>query len=456
MRLARPQRHPQEQVGAIASSPTGVRWSPRRAEARVAFRLFRDNARLATPHSDGSEALKSVQDPTDNPAVQRFVSGLAVCFAALSVAVVPAALSARSSANAWSGTWDTSWSGGSTTMTLIQSGSSVSGTYTWDSGKIQGTLNGNVLTGTWTEVPTRQAPHDAGDIEFTLSADGKSWTGKWRYGSSGDWSFWNGACSAGECTKNVGPEASYPSLPNTPLPDALVPIDSVSNGCGGGDASTDPRYGDTSTYLNSNNPFGKRYQVNFREACNLHDAGYSGARVRDSINGGIIDYLGWTQKRVDDKFLADMRKLCEKGIPASAPVALADCKARGGKASFGAETRYNFVRRWGSHFWKDRPRLSGRWLDKADASASWVLGQQTRTITAAWSSNNGQLKGRFRGTLISRDNDSIIKGTMAISDGGTTVTGTMTFTIQADNLDQLSMASDQPNGATGSATLVRP
>jgi hypothetical protein len=71
----------------------------------------------------------------------------------------------------WSGTW-TQNSG--ETLTLIQSGNNVSGsTGTW--GTIKGTVSGKVLTGTWYKGVT-----DQGDIEYTMSDDGKSYTGKWR------------------------------------------------------------------------------------------------------------------------------------------------------------------------------------------------------------------------------------------------------------------------------------
>ena len=40
----------------------------------------------------------------------------------------------------------------------------------------------------------------------------------------------------------------------------------------------------------------KKYRVNFREACKLHDAGYSHAKVRDELNGGVIvDFFGPTK-----------------------------------------------------------------------------------------------------------------------------------------------------------------
>lgn len=88
----------------------------------------------------------------------------------------------------WQGEWDSNWG----KMVLTQSGSNVTGTYTHDKGKISGTILGNVLAGTWSESPSYAPPNDAGDIEFTMSEDGKSFTGKWRYGSEGSWGNWEG------------------------------------------------------------------------------------------------------------------------------------------------------------------------------------------------------------------------------------------------------------------------
>ena len=84
----------------------------------------------------------------------------------------------------WAGTWDSGQWG---EMKLTQNGSTVTGTYTWDEGKIEGTVFGNMLRGTWSESPSYSSPDDAGDFEFTLSSDDNSFTGKWRYGSDGDW-----------------------------------------------------------------------------------------------------------------------------------------------------------------------------------------------------------------------------------------------------------------------------
>ena len=100
----------------------------------------------------------------------------------------------------WTGKWDTVFFryGGNehkAVWDLKQVESNVTGTYDWDSGRInarQSKTSGLVI-GTWLESPTYQPPNDAGDIEIQQSEDGNSFTGKWRYGSSGDWiGEWNG------------------------------------------------------------------------------------------------------------------------------------------------------------------------------------------------------------------------------------------------------------------------
>jgi hypothetical protein len=89
----------------------------------------------------------------------------------------------------WSGSWLCGQWG---TLTIAQSGDVVTGTYTYDSGRLKGNVGGNKLFGTWSEAPSYSIPNDAGDVEFTMSADGNSFTGRWRYGFSGDWRTWNG------------------------------------------------------------------------------------------------------------------------------------------------------------------------------------------------------------------------------------------------------------------------
>lgn len=238
------------------------------------------------------------------------------------------------------------------------------------------------------------------------------------------------------------------------LPDALVPIESVSNGCGGGKASLQGSWRDTSVYLDTNDPFGKRYPVNFREACNLHDAGYSGAKVRDVLHGGkIVDFFEWTRERVDEKFLEDMQMLCRQKISALAPGALADCRGTGGKTSLGARTRYNLVRDVGDLFWIERPKLRGWWATQNVLDAPlWAVVQTLRSVKASWRGGTEQpdLRGEFKGTLITRDDDSIVKGFAKITQGGKTVQGQMTFTINPLNLNLFVR-----KGLGGSANMVR-
>lgn len=135
----------------------------------------------------------------------------------------------------------------------------------------------------------------------------------------------------------------------------LVDIDRVSNGCGGEGWETvvtaENLIGNSSTFKDSNvNPLAKSYTVSFVAACNLHDAGYAGVMVADAINGGTVDFRTWSRSRVDGKFLADMRLLCDRQIPATATTARANCRARGGLLSIGAKSRFDLVRTVGIAF----------------------------------------------------------------------------------------------------------
>ena len=83
----------------------------------------------------------------------------------------------------WTGDWQSTWG----KISIVQTGNRVTGTYEHDNGKIKGTIVGNKVIGSWSEGPTYLAPDDAGEFEFTLSADGKSYSGRWRYGSNSVW-----------------------------------------------------------------------------------------------------------------------------------------------------------------------------------------------------------------------------------------------------------------------------
>ncbi|MGE5417700.1 MAG: stalk domain-containing protein [Acidobacteriota bacterium] len=77
----------------------------------------------------------------------------------------------------WSGSWTTDEG----TIVLKQSGNIVTGNDTGYYGQIKGTTSNGVLTGTWYISPTSK-----GDLEMTLTPDGKGFTSKWRYNYPGN------------------------------------------------------------------------------------------------------------------------------------------------------------------------------------------------------------------------------------------------------------------------------
>lgn len=90
-----------------------------------------------------------------------------------------------------SGNWSTSWGGGETCyLQLQQNGASVSGSYNTTGappGTVNGTLNGNQLSGTWGDQGG-----GGGGMVLTFSPDGRSFNGTWGSGGSstsgGSWS----------------------------------------------------------------------------------------------------------------------------------------------------------------------------------------------------------------------------------------------------------------------------
>ena len=92
------------------------------------------------------------------------------------------------------------------------------------------------------------------------------------------------------------------------------------------------------------------WTVWFTNACDLHDAGYRGATIEDPYAGGVRDYHDWSRRKIDDRFLADMRRLCGQQIDPSAKTALRDCKNN---------YRYDVVRTFGSLFFDADLRRRG-------------------------------------------------------------------------------------------------
>jgi Tc toxin complex TcA C-terminal TcB-binding domain/Neuraminidase-like domain/Salmonella virulence plasmid 28.1kDa A protein len=81
--------------------------------------------------------------------------------------------------------------GHSTTLTLVQQGDDVAGTFD-SGGTLECVLHGLVMSGYWQQ--TSGGPTQAGSCQFTFSADGTSFQGQWRVGYTGAWSTtpWNG------------------------------------------------------------------------------------------------------------------------------------------------------------------------------------------------------------------------------------------------------------------------
>ena len=267
-----------------------------------------------------------------------------VALGAIALLVVPLEASGRGAADSnWAGRWSTTF----TSMILTQKGNTVEGHYDWDNGHLTGTVKGNTLTGKWDESPTRSVPDDAGSFVFTLSADGKSFAGKWRNEDDKAWrGDWVGSCESGPSVRG----SSTPAPTPTPAPAAgprPVPLASVANGCGGPGwrSVTGARIHVANTAV-FRAP--RRAGVHRRLQGRVRPA-RRGLPGRGREGPAAWDHEGlpraWSRLRVDTQFQADLRLLCRRAIPAAAVAALASCTAQGGDTASGAAARYAFVRR---------------------------------------------------------------------------------------------------------------
>jgi hypothetical protein len=143
----------------------------------------------------------------------------------LALLILAASASARPAATSWAGEW---LGPGDASMTLTQSGTLVSGTYgtnTQEYGRISGAVqSGGKMTGRFTRKLTTVTYE--GDIELTLGAGGKSFTGRFIYDSDpgAGWRPWGAyTCFRGACLANGAPStASKPKKqkPKTQEPTA--------------------------------------------------------------------------------------------------------------------------------------------------------------------------------------------------------------------------------------------
>ncbi len=99
--------------------------------------------------------------------------------------------SGETACNGFAGTWETSFG----EMTFSFDGNRVTASYAFDSGRVEGTVNGNVMDGTYIENQAR------GTFRFTLSQDGQRFGGTWQRTSgtteppTGEW---EGKCKGGK------------------------------------------------------------------------------------------------------------------------------------------------------------------------------------------------------------------------------------------------------------------
>jgi hypothetical protein len=257
----------------------------------------------------------------------------------LVLTLAAAAAGARNLTGTWKGA-----GGGDGTYIISQSGNAINWYGRADNGRswahdFVGAISGDTIYGTFQDRPGYDT-HQHGTVRVHVD-DG---------------------CHLSFVSASVGWGTQTWTKQNCTANDLLVAIATVSNGCGGAGWDSFVKFqnflGNTSRFANSNiNPVAGTYTVNFKDACDLHDAGYAGAVVPDRLHGGkMIDFRGWTRMQVDKKFIEDMQFLCRRYIPASARTALANCMSTGGNSSVGAKSRFNFVRCWGDRFFDANPR----------------------------------------------------------------------------------------------------
>ncbi len=88
----------------------------------------------------------------------------------------------------YNGIWTSNWDD----MNFTQTGSTVTGTYAHDSGRLNGTVIDGIFIGRWSESPSYLEPDDAGDVVLYFANDCNSFSGTWQYGSHPSGAAWDG------------------------------------------------------------------------------------------------------------------------------------------------------------------------------------------------------------------------------------------------------------------------
>jgi hypothetical protein len=268
--------------------------------------------------------------------------------------------------------------------------------------------------------------------------------------------------SAEAGTVAEGPNAQGPR----PLPDKRPPgwiaIEKVSDGCGQ-EGSLFRAH--EQTYESDD---GQTLTVDFNEACNLHDAAYSGAYVWDNINGRFVDFSKpvWTKREINEEFKKNLQRLCFRkfsGTDSRWEKALLQCltsnDVRKG-ATWGALSFYDIVNSFFGASPRKRIKLTGQWKNTALgwplcdlAVGRWTITQTGREVRAEWDHGTAGEHGTFSGTFITGGNegDDVVDGRFTITrgKGGPKVKeGDMNFkVISAEKFDF--------NGAGAGGTMVQ-
>ena len=157
---------------------------------------------------------------------------------------------------------------------------------------------------------------------------------------------------------------------------------SVINGCG-----ADQRYDfveQLQALLLNSQTYGP-VATSFVEACNIHDAGYSGITVFDPVSRRLIDFRRWTRAEVDALFLKDMRTLCSRQIPWALAAERQVC--RNGLRLMAAIADLPSTDQVGAFTYYTAVRQAAR--DAFDTNAT-VPGVQTDSMPSTWPRGGGR------------------------------------------------------------------
>jgi len=173
----------------------------------------------------------------------------------------------------FTGVWDTDFGD----LTLEQDGSNLTGSYTYQGGKIVGTVDGLTATGTWSEADTYQPPKDAGDFIFTIQPGCKTIEGQWGYGSCD----WDGDIMGTRAGQPIPPPPPVPPTPIPPTPTPIPPTPTPVSGPWAGTWST--RWGEMVLSQSGNQVTGTY----------IHDSG----KIIGTVSGDTLQ--GWWSESPD-------------------------------------------------------------------------------------------------------------------------------------------------------------